>query len=141
MQSKPKKQNPLFEILNGFCAKRAWEDLSDEARNKYSQFMVNRFLCSYDYLIPLAEQLSTQKLSNMAHYNTLIDFVKSTKHYFNYNLWKNVKEIDPMLLKAIMKQYNVGLPEAKHYYTLLTEEQKKSILDVWSDYLTMSQEA
>lgn len=138
---KPKKANPLFEILNGFCAKTPWEELSDEARLKYSQFMVNRFLCSYDYLIPLAEQLSTQRLDNESHYNILIDYVKHTKHYFKYDLWKGQDETDPLLLKAIMKQYNVGVIEAKRYNGILNDNQRKSILDKWSDFLAMSAEA
>lgn len=138
---KPKKPNPLFEILNGFCAKIPWEELSDEARLKYSPFMVNRFLCSYDYLIPLAEQLSTQRLDNESHYNILIDYVKHTKHYFKYDLWKGQDETDPLLLKAIMKQYNVGVIEAKRYNGILNDNQRKSILDKWSDFLAMSTEA
>lgn len=138
---KSKKTNPLFEILNGFCAKTPWEELSDDARLKYSQFMVNRFLCSYDYLIPLAEQLSTQRLDNESHYNILIDYVKHTKHYFKYDLWKGQDEMDPLLLKAIMKQYNVGVIEAKRYNGILNDNQRKSILDKWSDFLTMSTEA
>lgn len=140
-QQKTKKANPLFEILNGICLKTAWEDLSDEARTKYSQFMINRFLCSYEYLIPLAEQLSTQKLDNDAHYNILLDSVQHTKHYFNYNLWKGQAELDPILLKSIMKQYNVGVIEAKRYNQLLNDSQRDAIMNKWRDYIEMSQNA
>lgn len=139
-QSKPKKTNPLFEILNAISSKQySWSELSDDARNKYSQFMINRFLCSYDYLIPLAEQLSTQKMDNESHYNILLEYVQHTKHYFNYNLWKGQEDIDPMLLNAIMKQYNIGQVEAKRYNSYLNETQRNSILDKWRDYLTMTQ--
>ena len=71
METKPKKRNPLWDILTALCTKQypEWKDLPEELQNGYSQFMINRFICSYDYLIPVADQLATQKLTDDMHYN------------------------------------------------------------------------
>lgn len=130
----PKKANPLFEILNGFCIKKPWSELSDDAREKYSQFMINRFICSYEYLIEVAEQLSTQRMDNESHYNILMDYVQHTKHYFKYLYWKSSPDTDKPLLMSIMKEYDVSMREARNYNELLNEEQRNLILAKWSNY-------
>jgi len=87
------KSNPLFDTLNYICTKQyKWEELPDDCRKNYSQFMINRFLSSYEYLIPLVNELSISKtLSDKQHYTILYTWVKRTKHYFNYNAYKASK--------------------------------------------------
>lgn len=136
---KEKAPNPLFEALNALQTKQyRWGELPEEVRNKYSQFMINRFISSYDYLLPMADQLSTQKLDNETHYNILLEYIKHCKHYFKYDYFKASKKTDQDVLRSVMKQYDIGKKEAERYCELLTEPQKAAIVDKWKDYFAMT---
>ena len=129
------KSNPLFDTLNFICTKQyKWEKLPEDCRKNYSQFMLNRFLSSYEYLIPLVNELSIQKLSNKQHYTVLYTWVKKTKHYFNYSAYKTEKE-NPDLMMAVKKEYNIGNREAKRYLKLLNNELREKLLTKWHDYI------
>lgn len=132
---KEKKKSPLFELLNFICTKQyTWEDLPYEYKQGYSQFMINRFMSSYEYLLPLLNELTTKQLSNEQHYKILYEWVKKTKHYFNYNAYK-VEKIDPNLLISLKKEYNIGTKEAKRYNELLNDSQREFLINKWSDYI------
>ena len=78
-----KKKNPIFEILSSICTKKYdWTNLPDEYKSAYNQFILNRFLSSYEYLLPLVNELTVKKLTNQQHYTILYTWVKKTKHYF-----------------------------------------------------------
>lgn len=129
------KSNPLFDILNFICTKQyKWEELPEECRKGYSKFMINRFISSYEYLIPLANELSIQKLTDKQHYTILYTWVKKTKHYFNYTAYKVEKE-NPDLMIAIKKEYNIGNKEARRYNKLLNNELREKLLKKWHDYI------
>ena len=130
------KSNPLFDTLNYICTKQyKWEELPDDCRKNYSQFMINRFLSSYEYLIPLVNELSISKtLSDKQHYTILYTWVKRTKHYFNYNAYKASKT-DTNLVIAVKKEYGVGNREAARYIGVLTEEIKEKLKAKWTDYI------
>jgi hypothetical protein len=131
-----KKKNPLFETLNYICNKQyTWEELPEDNKKTYSQFMINRFLSSYEYLLPILCELTSVKYTDEQHYRVLYAFVKRTKHYFNYDAYKIENKIDPDLLLAIKKEYKIGNREAKRYNEVLTEPQRDYIRKRWADYI------
>ena len=131
-----KKKNPLFETLNFICTKQyTWEELPEENKKAYSQFMINRFLSSYEYLLPILCELSTIKYTDEQHYKLLYQYVKRTKHYFNYNAYKIDNKVDEDLITSIKKEYKVGTREAKRYNEVLTEPQREYIKKRWADYI------
>ena len=131
-----KKKNPLFETLNFLCNKQyTWDELPEENKKAYSQFMINRFMSSYEYLLPILCELTTITYTNEQHYRVLYEFVKRTKHYFNYNAYKVESKEDPDLILAIKKEYKIGNREARRYNEVLTEPQKEHIKKRWSDYI------
>lgn len=130
-----RKTNPLFDILNFICTKQyKWEELPETCQKNYSQFMINRFISSYEYLIPLANELSIQKLTDQQHYTILYTWVKKTKHYFNYDAYKASKT-DNNLMTAVKKEYKLTNREAKRYIDILNNEQKEFLLKKWADYI------
>ena len=130
-----KKKNPIFEILNSICTKKYdWTELPDEFKSAYNQFILNRFLSSYEYLLPLLNELTTKKLTNRQHYTILYTWVKKTKHYFNYDAYK-VEAVDEPLMVALKKEYDIGNKEAKRYNELLNDAQRKILKDKWADYI------
>lgn len=131
-----KKPSPLFGILNSIQSKEyTWEELPEDFVTNYNQFMLNRFLSSYEYLLPLLSELSAMKLTNEQHYKILYNWVKKTKHYFKYDVYKSSLNEDPDLLESIKLEYDISLKDAKHYNTLLSNEQREVIKKHWSDYL------
>ena len=131
-----KKKNPLFETLNFLCNKQyTWDELPEENKKAYSQFMINRFMSSYEYLLPILCELTTITYTNEQHYRVLYEFVKRTKHHFNYNAYKVESKEDPDLILAIKKEYKIGNREARRYNEVLTEPQKEYIKKRWSDYI------
>lgn len=132
---KKKKSSPIFDILNFICTKQySWKDLPEEYRKGYNQFILNRFMSSYEYLLPLLNELTIKRLTNEQHYTILYTWVKRTKHYFNYNAYKTEK-IDSNLVTAVKKEYDIGNREARRYIDLLTEECKAALLKKWADYI------
>ena len=130
-----KKKNPIFEILNSICTKKYdWTELPDEYKNAYNQFILNRFLSSYEYLLPLLNELTIKKLTNRQHYTILYTWVKKTKHYFNYDAYKT-EAVDESLMVALKKEYGIGNKEAKRYNELLNDAQRKILKDKWADYI------
>ena len=130
-----KKKNPLFDILNIICTKEyTWETLPEELKAVYSQFMINRFLSSYDYLMPLLDEVTTKHLTDEQHFTLLYTWVKHTKHYFNYNAYK-AEKTDPDLITALKKEYKINNREAERYNELLNDAQRKFLLDKWADYI------
>lgn len=127
--------NPLFELLDNFGSKKIteWDELSEELQKGYNQFMINRFLSSYDYLVPILGLISTRKLSNKSHFTVLMELVKPMKHYFNYKVYKK-SEIDELLLKSILKEYDCGIREAKNYMTYISKEEKEELIEKYTDF-------
>lgn len=130
-----KKKNPIFEILTSICTKKYdWTNLPDEYKSAYNQFILNRFLSSYEYLLPLINELTIQKLTNQQHYTILYTWVKKTKHYFNYEVYKT-EAADQDLIVALKKEYDIGNKEAKRYNELLNDAQRNILKTKWADYI------
>lgn len=130
-----KKKNPIFEILSSICTKKYdWANLPDEYKSAYNQFILNRFLSSYEYLLPLINELTVKKLTNQQHYTILYTWVKKTKHYFNYEAYKT-ETTDQDLIVALKKEYDIGNKEAKRYNELLNDAQRNILKTKWADYI------
>ena len=130
-----KKKNPIFEILSSICTKKYdWANLPDEYKSAYNQFILNRFLSSYEYLLPLINELTVKKLTNQQHYTILYTWVKKTKHYFNYEVYKT-EATDQDLIVALKKEYDIGNKEAKRYNELLNDAQRNILKTKWADYI------
>lgn len=129
------KKNPIFEILGSICTKKYdWTNLPDEYKSAYNQFILNRFLSSYEYLLPLINELTVKKLTNQQHYTILYTWVKKTKHYFNYEAYKT-EATDQDLIVALKKEYDIGNKEAKRYNELLNDAQRNILKTKWADYI------
>ena len=108
--------------------------MPDEYKSAYNQFILNRFLSSYEYLLPLINELTVQKLTNQQHYTILYTWVKKTKHYFNYDAYKT-EATDQDLIVALKKEYDIGNKEAKRYNELLNDAQRNILKTKWADYI------
>lgn len=134
-QTSKQNTNPLFDTLTLITTKEypTWNELPEEYKHGYSQFMINRFMSSQEALLPILDIVSSMRLSDAQHYEILINAVPQRRHYFKYEAYKKVEE-DKELLHALIKEYNIGLREARMYAMDLSSSAKEEIKEKWHDY-------
>lgn len=129
----------IFDVLSAIeLEKQPWIELSDEFKNAYNQFMLNRFISSKKQYLPIIAKLSTLKLTNEQHYVFLCSLINKQKHYFDYKSYKVKKNIDENSINAVMKEFNVSRRTAKEYIELLGIANTDIIVNKWKDYLEES---
>lgn len=127
--------NPLFDMLaNLEDTKLPWDQLSEEMRKGYSQFMINRFLSSKQCYLPLLSVISTVTLTNEQHYEFWVNVVAKQKHWFNYKAYKTVKDTDDLAIYAIRHEYEVSEKDAQYYYENMSELDVKTIKNKWKEH-------
>lgn len=126
----------LFEALNSIeLDKKPWNELTDDFKKVYSQFMFNRFISSKKQYLPLIAKLSTMKLSDEQHYNVLCSLLDRQLHYFNYKAYKQKdKSIDDLTLYAVQHEFDVGLKDAQRYADILSIADLKVLCDKWRNH-------
>ena len=136
------KKIGLFDVLEMIQGKRIpWEELDDGYKEAYSQFMINRFVSSIEFLCPLISEISALKsLTNEQHYYILTHAIPTgRKLWFNYKAFKKEKQDkdEEFLIWAISKEYEIGKREAKTYIELLTDDEKAQLKKKWEEPYTM----
>jgi len=132
------KKIGLFDVLDMIAgAKTPWEELSDDYKAAYSQFMINRFIASVDYLLPIVEHLSCMKgLTNEQHYLMLTSAIPpGRKLWFNYKMFKKEKtdKDEEFYVWAMSREYEIGLREARTYINNLDNTEKAQLKDKWEE--------
>lgn len=126
----------LFEALNSIeLDKKPWNELSEDFKKVYSQFMFNRFISSKKQYLPVIAKLSTMKLSDEQHYNVLCSLVDKQKHYFDYKAYKQKdKLVDELTLYALQHEFNVGFKDAQRYADILSVVDLKELCKKWQNH-------
>lgn len=126
----------LFEALNSIeLDKKPWNELSEDFKKVYSQFMFNRFISSKKQYLPVIAKLSTMKLSDEQHYNVLCSLLDKQKHYFDYKAYKQKdKLVDELTLYALQHEFNVGFKDAQRYADILSVVDLKELCKKWQNH-------
>ena len=126
----------LFEALNSIeLDKKHWNELTDDFKKVYSQFMFNRFISSKKQYLPLIAKLSTMKLSDEQHYNVLCSLLDRQKHYFDYKAYKQKdKNVDELTLYALQHEFDIGLKDAQRYADILSIVDLKELCNKWRNH-------
>lgn len=131
------KKIKLFDVLNMIEGQKLpWNKLSDDFKNVYSQFMINRFVSSYEVYVPIVAELTTRKLTDEQHYSILCQFVSGKwKHWFNNRAYKKEKleENLDLLIFAVCHEYEIGVRDAKMYINNLKGDIKDKLREKWSE--------
>ncbi len=135
MGRKPKNktgEKPKFTIFNWLkeiqTSKRAWSSFSDEDKESFNPFMVNKFLSmnrNYIDLVNLVQNIpydAKEKYYNI--YKELIPYGYSYSPYIKGSKEGYSKEI----IEAIALFYKCSKKEAKEYIPLLGKEGVEQIL-------------
>lgn len=126
----------LFEALNSIeLDKKPWNELSEDFKKVYSQFMFNRFISSKKQYLPVIAKLSTMKLSDEQHYNVMCSLIDKQKHYFDYKAYKQKdKLVDELTLYALQHEFNVGFKDAQRYADILSVVDLKELCKKWQNH-------
>lgn len=118
----------LFDVLKEVTKNQTpWDELTDEFKKEYSQFMINRFASSINlYIGPLAE-LDKYKVSDKVHHQYITSFFIKKDHYFNYKAYKKEKNPDENAIPFLCKYFEIGAREAAQYLDLMSDEEIKEI--------------
>ena len=126
----------LFEVLNSIeLDKKPWNELSEDFKKVYSQFMFNRFVSSKKQYLPLIAKLSTMKLTDEQHYSVLCSLLDRQLHYFNYKAYKQKdKLVDELTLYALQHEFNIGFKDAQRYANILSVADLKELCNKWRNH-------
>lgn len=126
----------LFEALNSIeLDKKPWNELSEDFKKVYSQFMFNRFISSKKQYLPVIAKLSTMKLLDEQHYNVLCSLLDKQKHYFDYKAYKQKdKLVDELTLYALQHEFDIGVKDAQRYADILSVKDLKELCNKWQNH-------
>lgn len=119
----------LTDIMNSINWKK--NDLSEnpDFKNDYNAYIVDRCVSNCQDTAPLASQLNrydlTAKLPDTAKYLFYLNSIRPRKRFGKF--YKKSKTSD--IIRAIMEFYEVSERVAIEYDKILTDEQKKTVMN------------
>lgn len=107
--------------------KKPWDSFSDEDKDGFNAFIINKALSYNQHYIPIVEMAMTYPMPN----DKLYDFYKDAipkKQVWNKWIKSNVKW-DEEEIKALANYFECGTKDVKDFYSLLDIESKSIILN------------
>lgn len=112
--------------------KIAWEDLTDAERGAMNQYLILKWLSSYEEYLPIFNFVSQMELDDKMFYTLMCETLRRRKHYFNSKIYKKIEE-DEELLRSIMHEYHYTIKKAREYAEDLDPEEEQYIRNRWRD--------
>ena len=130
-----RKRNPFFSLVDHMGGdKRSWELLSEEERESINQWVILRWLSTYEEYLPIFSFISTLELSDKDFYDLMCCTLKRQKHYFNSPIYKKADLVeDEVLLGCIMKELFYTKEKAREYAKDIDPEEAAWMKNRWSD--------
>ena len=127
--------NPLFEMLNMIEGdKIPWNELPENLKAAYNPFIINRFVSSKQFYLPILSIITTLNLTPEEHYTLLCSFVSKQKHYFSYKkIYPKAKIVDELMVYSLMREYEISRKDVISYIDLLSETELKELCKKWKD--------
>lgn len=129
-----KKKKPLFSLIDHMGSdKCAWEDLSDEERSAMNQYMILKWLSTYEEYLPIFNVISQLNLRDKDFYELMCCTLRRQKHYFTSKIYKKYEEPDEELLRSIMHEYFYTVEKARDYMEGMDVDEAERIRNRWKD--------
>lgn len=133
-EPKKKKKSPLFSLIDHMGGDKCpWEQLTDDERNAMNQWLILRWLSTYEEYVPIFAIISTMEFTDKDFYELMCVTLKRQKHYFTSKIYKKIEEPDEILLNCIMKEYFYTVEKARDYMEDLDQSEIDYLKRRWGD--------
>lgn len=130
---KTKKKSPFFSLVDHMGGDKCpWELLTDEERNAMSQYMVLKWLSTYEEYLPMFNFVSQVELSDKEFYTLMCEILRRQRHYFNSKIYKKIEE-DEFSLRCIEHEYFYSRRKSREYIVDIDPDELKYITDRWGE--------
>ena len=110
-----------------------WENLTDDERGAVNQWMILKWLSTYEEYLPIFNVISQLELSDKDFYELMCNTLRRQKHYFTSKIYKKYEEPDEELLRCIMHEYFYTIEKARDYMDGMDVEEAERIRNRWKD--------
>lgn len=133
-EPKKKKKSPLFSLIDHMSGDKCpWEQLTDDERNAMNQWLILRWLSTYEEYVPIFAIISTMEFTDKDFYELMCVTLKRQKHYFTSKIYKKIEEPDEILMHCIMKEYFYTVEKARDYMEDLDQSEIDYLKRRWGD--------
>jgi len=130
----------LFDHIKGITFRKTkWEDLSDEDKSSWNNYMINRFFSMEVELIELINEVqkySSGILTSEFYYKLLHDVLPKQSFYLKYIKSKNKLELDAEFIEIFCNHYQLSKREVYEYIKYLKDTNSTELLDILKMYGT-----
>lgn len=137
-----KKKKPLFSLIDHMGGDKCpWEELTDDERGAMNQWMILKWLSTYEEYLPIFNVISQLELSDKDFYELMCCTLRRQKHYFTSKIYKKYEEPDEELLRCIMHEYFYTIEKARDYMEGMDVEEAERIRNRWKDIVEEEMES
>ena len=135
------KKKGLFDHINQITSVQSpsyWEDISDEDKKSWSNYMTHRFLSMKMEWVELVNEIQKYNLQPKELYKLYINVLPKGKQWLRYVKRKKKMNYPNWLLEIITKDFKISISEARQHLEILymTEQGKQEIREILMKYGT-----
>jgi len=132
--------NSLFDHIKGVTFRKTkWEDLSEEDKKSWSNYMIARFFSMESEFVEIINEFQTYSngiLSSKDYYKLLYDVLPKKSFFLKYIKAKNKVDIEQELTSVFCNHYELGKNEVYGYIKYLAKENPDELTDILKQYGT-----
>ncbi len=133
------KKKSLFDHINqitGVQNPNYWEEISEEDKKSWSNYMVHRFLSMKTEWIGFVNQVQKYTLNPKDLYKLYVDVIPKKKQWLRYVKKKKEMDFSKEMLEVVSRYFEVGLQEAQEMvelYFTTNKDELRSILEMYGN--------
>ena len=130
--SKVVKKKSLFDHITQITSVQNpnyWDEISDEDKKSWSNYMVNRFLSMKTDWIELVNELQKYNLKPKELYKLYTNILPKGKRFNKYIKSKMNKKYDDYLINTLCNYFECSKLQVVEYIKLISKEDLVSILE------------
>ena len=116
------KKKSLFDHINQVTSVQNpnyWDEISDEDKKSWSNYMVNRFLSMKTDWIELVNELQKYNLKPKELYKLYTNILPKCKQWLKYTKGRNIMSHPNWLINIVVNHEQISKKEAVEYIDLL----------------------
>ena len=135
------KKKSLFDHINQITSiqnPNYWDDISEEDKKTWSNYMTHRFLSMKMDWIELVNELQKYNLRPEVLYKLYTNVLPKKKQWLRYIKGKKDMQYEKWVLEIVAKHYQVSISEANGYLDvyMMSEGGKIELVEILNKYGT-----